>query len=462
MTGETIQTRWRCREGVTLTARPEPALGLNVDGLELDRVPMRPAMTRCLTALNEGMREDALARTAADDLAMLAQGYALLNDLRCHGLLLAGLYWRERRLATLLPLVPGFALPGTGAPDDPRRWRLSRFAMLRRKGRHWVLECTEAPCEAIIEHPGIVRWLQRAEATAPRPESPRFQLLSLLARLEFLENPAEDEPSDRRMWEFHDRLFHSRTRTVGRLRPFGATNRFREANGNGATPVLPRPPAIRPPYAGTTLELEVPQPASSRPLAEIMERRRSRQAMGDPPVSSAQAAALLHRVARIVQVSPDGYAFRHYPSAGGAHELEFYLAVGACRGLEPGFYHYRSDIHALTRLAGEAAAQAAAGMIGHCADAWDQPANPPQCLAVVSSRLPRMAWTYEAIAYRNSLLGAGVVLQSLYLVTEGPRSERLRRRVPETRPCSPGPPASRPGRKPASPNSASAAGPPRP
>jgi SagB-type dehydrogenase family enzyme len=35
---------------------------------------------------------------------------------------------------------------------------------------------------------------------------------------------------------------------------------------------------------------------------------------------------------------------------------------------------------------------------------------------VLASRLPRLAWKYEGIAYKISLMNAGVVIQSLYLV----------------------------------------------
>ena len=55
-------------------------------------------------------------------------------------------------------------------------------------------------------------------------------------------------------------------------------------------------------------------------------------------------------------------------------------------------------------------------MLADCAAAWGQPGQPPQCLVVLSSRLPRLAWKYEAIAGKVSYMNAGVVLQSLYLV----------------------------------------------
>ena len=43
-------------------------------------------------------------------------------------------------------------------------------------------------------------------------------------------------------------------------------------------------------------------------------------------------------------------------------------------------------------------------------------AVPPQAVIVLASRLPRLAWKYEGIAYRLALLNAGVVIELMYLV----------------------------------------------
>ena len=98
------------------------------------------------------------------------------------------------------------------------------------------------------------------------------------------------------------------------------------------------------------------------------------------------------------------------------HELEFYLAVRECEGLEPGFYHYRSDAHTLTCLNGPHAVPAAAAMIKDCAGSWNQPDMPPQCLIVIATRHPRVAYKYKNLAYRLSLLSVGTVLQNFHLV----------------------------------------------
>jgi SagB-type dehydrogenase family enzyme len=55
-------------------------------------------------------------------------------------------------------------------------------------------------------------------------------------------------------------------------------------------------------------------------------------------------------------------------------------------------------------------------LLADAGQAMAQPDGPPQVLIVLASRLPRLAWKYEGIAYRVTLLNAGVILQSLYLV----------------------------------------------
>ena len=413
-----LEIRWRCRPGCKLTPRPEGAIELVVDGADPVAIAMRPGLAQHVAGLNRGLSDLQIAGATGGNYALSAVMFGFVSRLRARGLLVADLYGPERRLATVRPLAPDFevVLHAAQPADGARRWCLSRFALLRREGRQWLLEATDAPCEVLIDEPAVIGWLTEAAVRPPAPESLPFQVVRLLARLGFLDDAGEPEPVERRTWELHDRLLHTRSRAFGSLRAFGGTYRFRGQGAGADGPLPAEPAALREPYAGATVELPAPDTGASRPLAEVMERRRSLRSMGDPPVSLAQVGALLYRVARVTQRLPGDYALRPYPSAGALHELEFYLAVRTCRGLDPGFHHYRGDVHCLTRLAGDAVERASAAMIADCAAAWAQPEQPPQCLIVVASRVPRLAWKYEAIAYRLSLLGAGVALQCLYLV----------------------------------------------
>ena len=412
-----LDLRWRCRDGVTLTPRDD-GVDVVVDGRPGVPVPLPSDLALAAVRLNHGVSDDAIDSRADGDPATSARLFQFRQRLQKHGLLVVDLYCREQRVAILRPLSATWdpRLPAARRTRNSTCWTLSRFALLRREGRHLVLECTEAPCDIVLEDRNLVRWIHAAAASVePEPGSAQAVVLAFLEGLGFVEHPDAAEPPARQMWEFHDRLFHRRTRNYADLRPFGGIYRFLEASEDGHVEHLPSPPAIRAPHAAETIALAAPDRLAGTSLRHVMEKRRSRREMGREAVGLEQVAALLYRVARVTRRLPGDLLQRPYPSGGAIHELEFYLAVRVCGGLAPGFYHYRSDIHALAHLRREAADRAAAAMVSDCAAAW-RTAGEPQCLIVLSSRLPRLAWKYAAIAYRTSILNAGVVLQSLYLV----------------------------------------------
>jgi SagB-type dehydrogenase family enzyme len=143
------------------------------------------------------------------------------------------------------------------------------------------------------------------------------------------------------------------------------------------------------------------------------------------PITLTELAAFLDSAARVQSkwTSPldlgDGslgpeidYTTRPYPSAGSAYELEIYLAVSHCEGLERGFYHYDADRHALVRI--EVPARDLDAVIANATYAMDAPGL-PQILITIAARFNRIAWKYSAIAYSLILRDVGVLLQTLYL-----------------------------------------------
>jgi len=164
-------------------------------------------------------------------------------------------------------------------------------------------------------------------------------------------------------------------------------------------------------------------------VGEAIEVRRSIRNHGEPPISLPELGEFLYHVDRIRTTSdfhlpgPDGkplatveLSSRPYPSGGAIHELELYLSVHRCLGLEPGLYHYNPFDHSLDRVSGaservtrllEAASRSAA--IEHT----------PQVLITLASRFQRMAWKYSAIAYSATLKNVGALYQTMYLVATG-------------------------------------------
>ncbi len=106
-------------------------------------------------------------------------------------------------------------------------------------------------------------------------------------------------------------------------------------------------------------------------------------------------------------------ARRVYPGGGAAYEIEVYLAVGRCGGLDPGLYHYRPLAHELERVSGPAAEVT---RLLEIARPSSQAAGPVQVLVLLAARFQRMSYKYESMAYATILKDTGVLLQTLYLV----------------------------------------------
>lgn len=314
-------------------------------------------------------------------------------------------------LVRLESLTAGYGPSDAELPAHPLT--LSRFAYLRRDGGALVLESPETPCRATLHASGldVLRWLAdgRPHSAAPALRA----LLTVLWQAGFMEPAEGDEPPERAVWEFHDRLFHVASRGGRDAVALGGTYRFK---GH-----FPAPPAIKPATSPERIALPATDVAGvakrSDSLAAIMDRRRSLRDFGATPLGLEQLSEFLHRVARITRTFDTGdqeLMSRPYPSGGSIYEIEFYLAVGACEGLAPGLYYYRGQEHALEPLPGTAAA--ADKLRRDSAMAMGQPEQPPHVLVVLAARFPRFAWKYEAMAYRLILMNAGVIIQTMYLV----------------------------------------------
>jgi SagB-type dehydrogenase family enzyme len=105
---------------------------------------------------------------------------------------------------------------------------------------------------------------------------------------------------------------------------------------------------------------------------------------------------------------------RAVPAGGGLHELEAYVTVRDCRGLVSGSYWYDAHAHALETLPADEALSAA--FMDQAARSWGRRFPPPDVFITLGARVPRVAWQYEATAYRVIVLNVGVVMQMMYLV----------------------------------------------
>lgn len=386
------------------------------------------------TLASSAAAEDELAEQVveADGIAALPHVYYLLTQLRALGLLSYSVAADGRPFLTLEPLAPSFR-PAEPAPDAGQRFILSRFAYCRRLHATPALESPLAHARAILQGPaGAALPAALAEARSSRElaaavqgidEQSAHQALALLAGAGLVcearddGSPAEDGDEALRQWEFHDLLFHARSRLGRNDAAAGGTFRFLGR--------IPPRPAIKPPMSADLIPLHRPDldrlMEADLPLTRAIERRVSVREQGEPPITAAQLGEFLYRTARVRSLAepdpannrPYAVSSRPYPGGGAAHELEIYLTIDACEDIPAGLYHYEPAQHALSRLS-EPTAQTQALQRRACAASGMSRA--PQVLLTIAARFQRLSWKYESIAYATVLKDTGVLYQTMYLV----------------------------------------------
>jgi SagB-type dehydrogenase family enzyme len=363
------------------------------------------------TLSGDGVTRAELIETAGGDAdSSAAAGIAYYLERFSYGRLLEWTITLDGApLVTLHSHDPKFA--PNEEQDAPAQMALSRFAWIRREGEALLLESATSRGFAILSARAAA--LIGASQGQEIDDTDARALASALWRFGFFEDTEMAETPARRTWQFHDKLMHEVSRWNRHTGQIGASYRFKDE--------MPSAPAIKPPLEGEPVTLpEVDEAAIARDsasLVDIMGRRQSGREFGGQPLTVTDLSAFLARVARITGVTKDplqDLLSRPYPSGGSIHEMEFYIAVRVCEGLEPGVYHYQSDVHRLVHLPDSAAAAERMHFVS--AIAMGQPEDPADTVVVLASRVPRMAWKYEAMAYRATLFNAGVIYQTMYLV----------------------------------------------
>jgi SagB-type dehydrogenase family enzyme len=395
---------------------------------------LSPAMLDVLRALaGDGATENQLADLLIQhgDTTDLARLYYELERWKRWRLVRYSLVVEGPPVATVEPISPSFRFGPEQVAADAR-YVLSRFAYCRRGAGELVLESPLSHARTVLA--GSLGARLVAELATPSSyvelaarieglaEDVAQAFMSLLVNAGVLSRVGEDGPAEEvdetlRQWEFHDLLYHSRSRIGRHDYPVGGQYRF--------VGQLPPQPALKPRMSEETIELFRPNLEQlmerDQPFTRVLEARRSVREYGDQPITARQLGEFLYRVARVRSITePNPEAGLHYeasnrpyPSGGGSYDLELYLTVNTCVGIPSGIYHYDPLHHRLEKLA-ERNAHAEALL----RDAWLSAARlcMPQVLITLASRFQRLGWKYNAMAYSATLKNVGVLYQTLYLV----------------------------------------------
>lgn len=387
------------------------------------------ADTLCSLAAGETIGEAELINHLADQgCDWDSETRRFLQHMTRLGVLQRALISDAGTLAVIEPISDFYELKEAAQPDPNSPVRLSRFSYFRVDGEATVLESPLCHARIRLLDTRIVTLLAQLAQPVSRNSLARKDpslhgvldpALSLLITESFVAPVTEtgeaeiDETRALKQWEFHDLLFHSRSRIGRHSNPVGGTFRFQ-----GKIEPLP---AVKPAMTPVRLPLSRPDLTNlglmDAPFTAVLENRASIRSCGPTPISLDSLGEFLYRVARVRQRTMVSGVVeltnRPYPNGGASYELELYLVVGRCDGLLSGFYHYDPQEHALEPLAKpnaltEQFLQDACGFSGQSVR--------PDVLIMISARFGRVSWKYASIAYATILKNVGALYQTMYLV----------------------------------------------
>ncbi len=328
----------------------------------------------------------------------------------------------NKNLLSIEPMIEPIRIP-----DEKNiihdKWMLSRFAYIRKHQECLLIESPLGNARVFIKNPKILSIV--ALLTQPYsiielieilPEwslislTKVFQVLHAAAMLENPKNTAGTPSAVLQQWEFHDLLFHTRSRNGRHNYPSGGTFYFLNK-----TEI---PPVVHPAFNN---ENHIPLPTTHYGLDNadsfktILEQRCSIRVPGPQAINLHQLSEFLYHAARIKFISPitEGKNYSHskrnYPGGGAMYELELYLAISRCQGIESGLYHYNPHQHSLAPIAVEAIELEnfinQSGLF-----------QAPDIFIIITARFARMSWKYQSIAYATTLKNVGSLFQTFYLV----------------------------------------------
>jgi SagB-type dehydrogenase family enzyme len=408
-----------------------PFVPLNIPQYTLNVEQVSPGLLAVINILAaEGATEEHLSNLVlqTDGLSELPKFYYYLQKFINLGLICHTLLSERLSLATRIPISPyeQFQLKEV---TTGKRYVLSRFVYCRQVQEQLVLESPLSHGQIILadwkgavliselaKPCGILEICNKIPNLSEETVKLFFSLL-LSERMLWEVNQdgkiQEEENEALAQWEFHDLLFHSRTRTGRHSNRVGRTYRFL----NKIKPL----PAVKPKVSNETIDLYKPNieklKEADYPFTFILEERKSiRRYKDDEPITKQQLGEFLYRSARlkeVIQTDKQEISKRPYLNGGASYELELYVTVNICDNLPTGLYHYCPKEHQLCKIS-----ERNNYVEALLKEAWiaNRQSYTPQILLIIAARFPRITWTYESIAYVTALKNVGALLQTMYLV----------------------------------------------
>jgi SagB-type dehydrogenase family enzyme len=417
------------KKGVTLLEQSDGSMAVRSCDTEILLKRPSSALREVLRVLSsDGATEEQLLDLVSRHCSgaeVLGAAYYLRHFTQ-QGMLCHTIRWNGSELASLVP----FEATDQEIPDEPAaeaRYVISRY--LHTDGGRFVLESPLAGAKIVIHDSRVMTLLNTLVRACTLEElysasqnisrGSAALLVRLLLKCHALSRiseggQVEEETPTLAQWEFHDLLFHTRSRLGRHDNPYGATLRFRgRIDSLSAVKASASDEAVRlyKPDIQALSEIDIP-------FTRVLEERRSIRKHAEHPITVEQLGEFLYRTARLrvlFEATEEGYerSDRPYPSGGACYELEVYLVINVCGGLSSGLYHYCPETHRLDKMADRT--REVEALVEGAYYAADQQ-GVPQVLIILAARFPRVAWKYDAMAYALILKHVGVLYQTMYLV----------------------------------------------
>lgn len=377
--------------------------------------------TRCKETVQRFLSKGLTEAELIDLWQEIPECFYFLERLKNQALLSYTLYNETIPLCTLRPHpnCSDFRLKNRSqllqAIEDLSTFQISSFVWIRNRKGALLAETTLAAVSLELKHPDATAlWLKLAQPTTMQGLEDAFPKISSLILKDFLAllygaSFLETNDPVLNTWDFHDLLFHTRSRR-GRSEAVAITqHRF-----------APLPPfkSMREDTEWIPLfkpDLEAIK-QNDLSFAKVVESRRSIREQGERPISLNQLGEFLYRSARVQKARSSPYyetSWRPYPSGGACYELEIYLLIYNCEGLERGLYYYHPQEHALTRIAEWSPSLKE---LLTAASVSTRKQDLSQILLLIACRFQRINWKYQSMAYSTLLKDTGALMQTMYLV----------------------------------------------
>lgn len=298
---------------------------------------------------------------------------------------------------------------------------LSRFALMRKQNKYFLWETPLSAIRIKTMHQSVVDLLLQfvsPQSFAEVLQNTRLdkglavRILTAFKEANILLNEAQEAKPIFEQWQFHDLLFHARSRLGRTKEPLGGLYPF-----IGKIPPLP---ALKEYNNHETIQLSCPKSEDiKKSFLDLVASRRSCYPGVQNVLNATELGFFLYHCARVVyETSYTHYgvqvdtAGRPYPSAGGLYELEIYPLVKHCIDLEKGLYHYNPKQHSITPL------PTLPENLDKTISFIDQASKGSQVLLMITARFPRLAWKYRSCAYALMLKDVGVLIAYMYLFAE--------------------------------------------